>query len=139
MIRIKIIEELMKVFSPIICLFFFLTGLFALISSLFTWGKGWLFNPHPIEDLLLPYADLIITVPFSWITAFGLRRKQSWGVFMGLTTCGIYLFGSALVYIQLFWKGPPYPIALILPPIVGIVFSIFYIQMCLTFRVEKPS
>ena len=40
--------------------------------------------------------------------------------------CGIYLFGSALVYIALVWNGPTYPLKLALPPLIGIGFSIIY-------------
>ena len=39
---------------------------------------------------------------------------------------GIYLFGSALVYISLLWNGAPYPLELAFPPIIGIGFGIIY-------------
>jgi hypothetical protein len=41
-------------------------------------------------------------------------------------TSGIYLFGSALVYIWLIWEGQPYPLTLVLPPLVGIAIGISF-------------
>ncbi len=109
--------------------FFLLTGIFAIVGSLSSWGTGWLFSQNSLNKILLPTADLIITGPISIISAFGLWKKRNWSIPLALVTIGIYTFGSVLVFISLIWNGYPYPIQLIIPPIFGTVFSaIFYVK-----------
>ncbi|NQS92614.1 MAG: hypothetical protein HQ574_09415 [Chloroflexi bacterium] len=75
---------------------------------------------------MVPWGDLLITGPLSLLAAFGVARRKSWGYVVGLMVCGIYLFGSALVYISLIWDGAPYPLKLVFPPVVGIGFGISF-------------
>jgi hypothetical protein len=105
---------------------FLSTGIFAIIGALYTWGDGPIHLEQDLLSALVPWADLIITGPFSLLAAFGIWKKHIWGHIVGLMVCGIYLFGSALVYIALVWNGPPYPLKLALPPVIGIAFSIIF-------------
>ncbi len=105
---------------------FLLTGVFAVVSSLFTWGNGWLFQQKDLNSILIPFADLIISGPLSLLSAYGLFVKKLWGFYLGLITCGVYILGSALVYIQLIWVGSTYPFQLVIPPLFGIGISISF-------------
>lgn len=105
---------------------FLSTGVFAIVGALYTWGDGPIYHQNDLLAVLIPWADLLITGPLSLLAAFGVWKRKSWGFTLGLMVCGIYLFGSALVYISLLWNGAPYPLELALPPIVGIGFGIIY-------------
>lgn len=106
--------------------FFLSTGVFAIIGALYSWGQGPIYQQKDLLIVLVPWADLLITGPLSLLAAFGVAKNKSWGPILGILVCGIYLFGSALVYISLIWQGPPYPLALALPPLPGITFAILY-------------
>ena len=102
---------------------FLLTGIFALVGSLFTWGLGWIFAQPQLKDVLMPLADLFITAPLSILAALGIWLKKDWGIPTGLMASGIYIFGSVLVYISIVWNGPPYPLQFVIPPIFGFCFA----------------
>lgn len=106
--------------------FFLLTGIFAIVGALYTWGDGPIYHQKDLLTVLIPWADLLITGPLSLLAAFGVWNRKSWGFLLGLMVCGIYLFGSAMVYISLLWNGAPYPLELAYPPIVGIGFGIAF-------------
>lgn len=105
---------------------FLSTGIFAIVGALYTWGDGPIYNQMDLLIVLVPWADLLITGPLSLLAALGVWKMRSWGFTLGLMVCGIYLFGSALVYITLIWNGAPYPPELVYPPILGIGFGITY-------------
>jgi len=105
---------------------FLSTGVFAIVGALYTWGDGPIYDQKDLLIVLVPWADLLITGPLSILAAFGVWKFRSWGFILGLMVCGIYLFGSALVYITLIWNGAPYPPELLYPPILGIGFGIAY-------------
>jgi hypothetical protein len=105
---------------------FLSTGIFAIVGALYTWGDGPIYHQKDLLAVLIPWADLLITGPLSLLAAFGVWKMRSWGYLLGLMVCGIYLFGSALVYISLIWNGAPYPPELAYPPILGIGFGITY-------------
>ena len=105
---------------------FLSTGIFAIVGALYTWGDGPIYHQKNLVAVLVPWADLLITGPLSLLAAYGVGKRKSWGFIVGLMVSGIYLFGSALVYISLFWNGAPYPLKLALPPVVGIGFGIIY-------------
>jgi hypothetical protein len=106
---------------------FLSTGIFALVGGLFTWGKGWLFSQTDLSDVLLPIADMVLTSPLSLVAAYGLWRNRVWGIYLGLVTAGIYLYGSVLVFILLIWFGKPYPMQLVVPPVFGLGIAVSYI------------
>jgi hypothetical protein len=113
---------------------FLLTGIFSFVSSLFAWGEGWLFSIITLNSFLLPMADLLITVPLSFITAYSILTKKRWGSNFGILTVGVYLFGSILVFITLLWKGQPYPILFLIPSVTGFVFALTYFIWVLSDR-----
>jgi len=119
---------------------FFTTGVFATIGSLFSWGKGWLFTQTNLNNVLLPLSDLLVTSPLSFISAYGIWYKKNWGIFAGLLTSGIYIFGSVVVYVSIIWNGSPYPIQLIVPPIFGLSFAaLFFIWVINTHLANQSS
>ncbi len=103
-----------------------LTGIFALASSLASWGRGWLFDQTDLMAVWLPWADLWLTVPLSLATAVGLTLRRPWGEDLGLVTSGAYLLGSALVAVEVAWMGPPWPWTLVLPPFAGVAIAVAF-------------
>ena len=112
--------------AKLFCWLFLSTGIFAIVGALYTWGDGPIYQQKDLLSVLVPWADLLITGPLSLLAAYGVGKRLSWSTALGLMVCGIYLFGSALVYISLVWNGAPYPLELALPPIIGIGFGIIY-------------
>lgn len=110
----------MKDWHKLFAWLFLSTGVFALVGGLFAWGEGWLFmQPHQCNTLL-PWADLIVAAPLSWLAAYGIWAGKKWGMVISAMTCGIYLYGSVLVYLQVFWQGAPYAWQLLFPPVFGL-------------------
>jgi hypothetical protein len=106
---------------------FLSTGIFAIVGSLFTWGRGWLFYQKDLTISLIPLADLIFTAPLSLLAGYGIWAKKSWGIVLGLVTSGVYMFGSVQVYIMVFWKVPPYPLLLVIPPLFGFGIALSFL------------
>lgn len=106
---------------------FWSTGVFALVGALYTWGEGWLFAQQDLLLVMLPWADLLLTAPCSILAGYGIWKRKRWSLPLGTMTCGMYLLGSALVYIAVLWQGPPYPPRLLLPPVFGIGFAAGYL------------
>jgi cytochrome c oxidase subunit IV len=105
---------------------FFATGIFAILGSLYTWGDGPILEQTNLLNVLIPWGDLLITGPLSLVTALGLLKQKRWGFILATMTCGIYIFGSTLVFICLVWNKAPYPIQLVLPPLAGILIGLSY-------------
>lgn len=103
---------------------FLSTGVFAIVGGLFTWGKGRVFSEENWCVQLIPMADLMVAGPVLLAAAIGLFLKKNWGIAFGLMASGIYVFGSALVYLQVFGQGEPYPLRLIVPPIFGLGIAV---------------
>jgi hypothetical protein len=93
--------------------------------ELYTPGvKDYFFSQDSLLSVLVPWGDLLITGPLSLLAALGVGRKKNWGQIFGLLVCGIYIFGSALVYISLVWHGAPYPLHLAIPPLADLAIGI---------------
>ena len=105
---------------------FLLTGIFALLGGLYTWGDGSIFNQSELTNVLIPWADIILTAPLSITVGFGLLRKKHWAKLLGLTLSGIYIFGSILVFISLIWNQN-YTLYLIIPATTGLLIGVGYI------------
>ena len=116
------IEKNTRIFSWL----FLSTGVFAIVGALYTWGEGLIFTQEHLLSVLVPWGDLLITGPLSLVAAFGVGKRKSWGQICGKMVCGIYIFGSALVYISLAWHGTPYPIQLALPPLAGVAIGVSF-------------
>lgn len=107
---------------------FIATGVFAIVGALFSWGEGWLFSQERLLTVLLPAADLLVAGPLSLLAGRGMLLDRRSRVIFGLMASGVYLFGSVLVYVLVFWQGPPYPMRLVIPPIFGVSFSFVFLR-----------
>ncbi len=108
-------------------IFFILTGIFALVGGLFTWGTGPIWEEGEIIKKLLPLADLLLATPLSLLAGAGLLSKKAWGTVFGLVSCGIYLYGSAQVYI-IMTENEDFNILWTIPTVFGVVFSGLFIN-----------
>ncbi len=106
----------------------FLTGIFAIAGAFYRWGDGSIFNAPPRTDLQLYIADILITGPISIIAAIGFLKLKKWAILSSILASGIFIYGSALVYIDVLQNGAPYPLKLIIPPIFGIGLSLAIIM-----------
>lgn len=110
---------------------FILTGIFAIIGGLFTWGDGSLFDQHELVKVIIPFADIILTGPLSLISGYGIIKQKYWGQILGQCTSGIYMFGSVEVFISMFWNSD-YSIFLLIPALsglmIGLGFTLFTIK-----------
>jgi len=110
---------------------FILTGLFAILGGLYTWGDGSIFEQTELMKVLIPWADIILTGPLSLFCGIGIINKKSWADTLGLVTSGIYIFGSLLVFISIFWNED-YSIYLIVPAISGFIIGFCFIILRLS-------
>jgi hypothetical protein len=55
---------------------FLATGCFAIVGGLCTWGVGNIFFQQELENVLIPWADIILTGPLSLICGYGILKKQ---------------------------------------------------------------
>ena len=118
--------ELASSFSKeknILSLMLLLTGIFAIIGGLYTWGEGFIFNAPTGTDLRIFIADILIAGPFSILASLGLWKCKLWGLLFSWFVSGVYLYGSVAVYVMIFQNGSPYPFELILPPLAGTCLS----------------
>jgi len=110
---------------------FILTGIFAIAGGFYTWGDGIIFDKSELVKVLIPWADIILTGPLSLLCGYALLEKYFWGQILGLCTSGIYIFGSLLVFINIFWNDN-YSIYLLIPAIsgffIGLGFIVFEIK-----------
>ena len=109
---------------------FILTGIFAIGGGLYTWGDGSIFAQNELVKVLIPWADIILTGPLSVVCGYGILKKQNWGQILGLCTSGIYVFGSTLVFITIFWNEN-YSIFLIIPSFSGLLIGLGFISQAL--------
>jgi len=109
---------------------FILTGFFAIVGGLYTWGNGNIFKQNELIKVLIPFADIIVTGPLSIISGIGLLKKKYWGNILGLSSSGIYIFGSVLVFTSVVWNND-FSIFLILPATSGLIIGIAYLYLSL--------
>lgn len=102
---------------------FILTGIFAIFGGLYTWGDGSIFVQNDLVKVLIPWADIIITGSLSLVAGYGILKKKSWAAILGLNVSGIYVFGSVLVFISIFWNRD-YSVFLIVPAISGLLIGL---------------
>lgn len=104
---------------------FILTGIFAIVGALYTWGDGIIFSQSELAKTLIPWADIILTGPLSIICGYGILKSRYWGESLSLLVSGIYIFGSLLVFISIFWNSN-YSIFLIIPALSGLLIGLGY-------------
>jgi hypothetical protein len=109
---------------------FILTGIFAIVGGLYTWGDGSIFSKTELLTVLIPWADILLTGPISLFSGLGILKNRSWAYVLGLITSGIYFFGSLLVFITIVWNKD-YSIFLIAPSISGFLIAAAYVTWVL--------
>lgn len=113
----------MKTMKKIFGILFLLTGIFAILGGLYTWGDGSIFLQTELLTVLIPWADVIFTGPISLISSYGILKNKRWGNVCGLLTSGTYIFGSILVFITIFWNTN-YSLFLFIPSVSGLLIGI---------------
>lgn len=105
---------------------FILTGIFAILGGLYTWGKGSIFNQNELINILIPWADIMLSGPISLLCGYGILKNRPLGTILGLVTSGIYIFGSILVFITMYWNQD-YSLFLIIPALSGLLIGLGFI------------
>jgi hypothetical protein len=105
---------------------FLLTGIFAIIGGLYTWGEGSIFNQNELLKVLIPWADIILTGPISILCGIGIIKKQYFGYILGLITSGIYIFGTTLVFVTMCFDENQ-PLYLFIPAFSGLFIGLGFI------------
>jgi hypothetical protein len=62
---------------------FILTGFFAILGGLYTWGDGSIFQQTELMKVLIPWADVLLTGPLSLICGYGILKKKVLGPLIG--------------------------------------------------------
>ncbi len=109
--------------SQLLASLFLATGVFAIVGAAFGWGAGPLWQQADAPEQWLQWTDLIVTGPLCLATAWAVWRRPPWMLAVGHMTCGVLLYGSVAVYVQLAVSGPPYPLTWALPPIGGLALT----------------
>ncbi|MCY3412669.1 MAG: hypothetical protein INQ03_13610 [Candidatus Heimdallarchaeota archaeon] len=110
-----------------------MTGIFATISSLYTWGEGLIFTVNH-EHLAIIITDLLVTAPLAYITAYGILKQSTWVKKSVLLFSGILIYGSIAVYSTEFILGAPYTWYYFLPPVFGMLQAVMLIRWCSCFK-----
>lgn len=113
-------------FGKLFGILFILTGIFAILGGLYTWGDGNLLTQSELVKVLIPWADVIFTGPLSIICGNALLKNRHWGRDLGLALSGVYIFGSILVFISIIWQHN-YSIFLIIPAVSGMLIGLGYV------------
>ena len=121
--------------SKVFGILFILTGIFALVGGIYTWGDGSLLNQTELIKLLIPWADIILTGPLSLVAGIGILKRKYWGPILGLAASGIYIFGSILVFITINWSKD-YSFYLIVPASSGMLIGLGYIIQMIGKRMQ---
>lgn len=109
---------------------FILTGIFAIVGGLYTWGDGSIFSQTELLTVLIPWADIILTGPISLVSGYGVIKNLFWGSVFGLVTSGIYILGSVLVFIAIVWNND-YSVFLIVPSVSGFLIGLGFVVFSL--------
>lgn len=56
---------------------FILTGIFAILGALYTWGEGSIFEQHELAKILIPWADILLTGPISILAGLDFSKKRN--------------------------------------------------------------
>ena len=101
---------------------FILTGIFAIAGGFYTWGDGSIFSQTELLNILIPWADIILTGPISIASGYAILKNLNWGKILGILTSGIYIFGSVLVFITIIWNNN-YSVFLMVPSVSGFLIG----------------
>lgn len=105
---------------------FILTGVLAIIGGLYTWGDGNILLQNELVQVLIPWADIIITGPLSIIGGIGLRKRKHAAFRLCTAVSGIYIFGSVMVFITMIWNKS-LSIFLLIPALSGLMIGVAFL------------
>ena len=75
-------------------------------------------------DYSFPIADILINAPASIIAAIGLWKLKRYGYVVSQFVAGFYVYASVVIFVEVAQTGPPYPIEIIFPQVLGVVVAI---------------
>ena len=93
-------------FSKILGIWCIMTGVFALIGSLYTWGAGVIFTVDD-PNLSLMTTDLLLTAPLAIYLGYSILKGKNWAKQLSLIVAGILSYGSVAVYSSEIILGAP--------------------------------
>ena len=114
----------------------FLTGIFAILGGLYTWGDGNIFTQNELAKVLIPWSDILFTGPASLIIGYALVTSKSWGIPLGYMISGVYILGSFLVFISMVWNNH-YAWYLIIPATSGLIIGTSFVIFGLSGKIIK--
>jgi hypothetical protein len=100
-----------------------LTGIFAIVGALYTWGDGIIFT---VESDFLPIIvlDLFLIGPMCLMLSLAIFTQNHQMRTLKLIVVGMLITSSLMVYITEFLDGSPFDIIIILLPIMGLLLSL---------------
>ena len=110
---------LIKILSVVLFLF----GTLAFFGSVFTWGQGFILLFPKNVDYSYPITDILINAPFSIIASIGIWRYKRYGFVLGYFVSGFYIYASVEIFVQVFQKGKPYAIEILIPQILAVIVA----------------
>lgn len=108
----------------ILSILLFLFGVFAFVGSMFLWGEGFILSFPEGVDYSFPIADILVNAPVSIVAAIGLWKLKRYGYVVSQFVAGFYVYASAVIFVEVAQAGPPYPIEIIFPQVLGVVVAI---------------
>ena len=99
-------------------------GLFAFVGSVFVWGECFILRCPPGTDLTFPVTDILVNAPASILTAAGLWRLKRYGYVGSYFVAGFYIYASVHIFVGVTQGGPPYPLEIVAPQVLGVLAAI---------------
>ncbi len=97
-----------------------------------------MFSQTQLAKVLIPWADVLLTAPLSIASGIGLMRKKQWAYYLAAATSGIYLFGTALVFISMIWNRD-YSVFLIVPASSGGTIALLYLSWVIKGKAQRSG
>ena len=111
----------------ILSILLFLFGVFAFVGSMFLWGEGFILSFPEGVDYSFPIADILVNAPASIIAAIGLWKLKRYGYVVSQFVAGFYIYASVEIFVDVAQAGPPYPMEIILPQVLGVIVAVFLV------------
>ena len=111
---------------------FILTGLFAIIGALFSWGSGWLFDQPSSPATSLIYADLILAGPLAVLAGILKLNNLKYANAALLTSSGLMIYGSVQVWVMILMNQVPNNALFWIPSIFGFALALIATWHCLS-------
>lgn len=104
---------------------FMATGFFAMLGSIYSWGDGLLFRIQAGVNFNILVTDLVLAGPFSLVVGVALFNMHQRALVLGILACGMYLYGSVLIYVYM-WQYGDFQWLLFVPATFGLLFTVYY-------------